>query len=177
MASRKMHIFAGTLFWGIFLGIFYALDFVGFIDLQLAGDLAGLELHSIWIVLSFMATHFGAQLPDYDIIWKKILPHRNIVTHSLLLPAIICIPLYTVNTYSNFLIPIYAFYLIGHASHLFMDLRPESWKGSALIHLFWVNEAGRKTLPAKASRLFLLINGLLIISAGIILLYFFQLWV
>jgi hypothetical protein len=58
-----------------------------------------------------------------------------------------------------------------------MDLRPESWKGSALIHLFWVNEAGRKTLPPKASKLFLFLNGLIILIAGIILLYFFQLWV
>jgi hypothetical protein len=177
MASRKMHLVAGTLFWGIFLGIFYALDFIGFIDLNLAVGLEGLQLHSIWIVLSFMTAHFGAQLPDYDIIWKKALPHRNILTHSVILPAIVCIPLYTVNDATNFLVPIYAFYLIGHASHLFFDLRPESWKGSALIHIFWVNEDGRKTLPAKASRMFLLINGIVILAAGIIMLYFFQLWV
>ena len=177
MASRKMHLFAGTLFWGIFIGIFYALDYIGFIDLGLSGSLTNLEFHSLWIVLSFMVTHFGAQLPDYDVIWNKILPHRNIVTHSVLLPIIVCIPLYAVKPETNFLVPIYAFYLIGHASHLFMDLRPKSWKGSALVHIFWVNEAGRRTLPPKASKLFLFLNGLIIIVAGIILLYFFQLWI
>ncbi|TET80537.1 MAG: hypothetical protein E3J43_02080, partial [Candidatus Heimdallarchaeota archaeon] len=71
MASRRMHLFAGTLFWGIFIGIFYALDYIGFIDLGLSGSLTNLEFHSLWIVLSFMVTHFGAQLPDYDIIWNK----------------------------------------------------------------------------------------------------------
>jgi len=181
MASRRMHLFAGTLFWGIFIGIFYALDYTGFIDLELSGGLTNLEFHSLWIVLSFMVTHFGAQLPDYDLLWDKILPHRNIVTHSVLLPVIVCIPLYTINyavkPETILLVPIYAFYLIGHASHLFMDLRPKSWKGSALVHIFWVNENGRKTLPPIASKLFLLINGLIIMVAGIILLYFFQLWV
>ena len=133
------------------------------IDLGLTGGLEDLEFHGIWIVLSFMVTHFGAQLPDYDLIWEKLLPHRNIITHSVFLPLLICIPLYFVSAATKFLVPIYAFYLIGHASHLFLDLRPKSWKGAALIHLFWVNDDGRKTFTAKASKLFLLINGIIVI--------------
>ena len=94
MASRRTHLFAGTLFWVVFLGIFYALDYyAGWIDLGLTGDLTDFEFHGIWIVLSFMVTHFGAQLPDYDLIWEKFLPHRNIITHSIFLPLIVCIPL------------------------------------------------------------------------------------
>ena len=177
MASRRVHLFGGTIFWAFFLGIFYVLDiYWNFIDLGLSGGLTDFEKHSMWIILSFMVTHFGAQLPDYDLIWAKVLPHRNILTHSIFLPLVICLPLFWVKPETEFLVPIYAFYLIGHASHLFLDLRPESWKGSALIHLFWVNDEGRKTFPKKASRLFILINGIIILAAGIILLYFFQLW-
>lgn len=177
MASRRVHLFGGTLFWVFFLGIFYFLDMNNWIDLGLTGGLEDLEFHGIWIVLSFMVTHFGAQLPDYDLIWDKLLPHRNIITHSVFLPLLICIPLYFVSAATKFLVPIYAFYLIGHASHLFLDLRPKSWKGAALIHLFWVNDDGRKTFTAKASKLFLLINGIIVLVAGIILLYFFQAWI
>ncbi len=174
MANRRMHLFAGTLFWGISIGIFFALDLkTSYINLGLNDNLT---LHSMWIILSFIATHFGAQLPDYDLLWDKILPHRNIITHSVFLPIIICLPIIWVQPETKFLVPIFAFYLIGHASHLFFDMRPEAWKGSALIHIFWVNEAGRKTLPEKASKMFLLINGILIMVAGIILLYFFQSW-
>jgi len=122
-----MHLFAGTLFWGIFLGIFYALDLMTtWIDLGLSAGLDGLELHSLWIVLSFIACHFGAQLPDYDLIWEKILPHRNVVTHSFFLPLVICTPIFFVSFETKFLVPIFAFYLLGHASHLFFDLRPKS---------------------------------------------------
>ncbi|MCE7741681.1 MAG: hypothetical protein GOP50_04425, partial [Candidatus Heimdallarchaeota archaeon] len=53
----------------------------------------------------------------------------------------------------------------------------KEWKGTALVHIFWVNDDGRKTMPPKVSRIFLLVNGLVILAAGIILLYFFQLWI
>jgi hypothetical protein len=175
LASRRIHLFGGTLFWGVFLGIFYALDVnTNLIDINFINS-GG--FHGLWIVLSFMVTHFGAQLPDYDLIWDKVLPHRNVLTHSVFLPLLLCIPLYWVNSSTLFLVPIYAFYLIGHASHLFFDLRPKSWKGTALIHIFWVNDDGRKTFPAKSSKLFLLINGIIVLVAGIILLYFFQAWI
>ena len=178
MASRKTHLFGGTLFWGLAIGIFYALDLkTSFIDLGLSGTIPDLEFHSLWIVLSFMACHFGAQLPDYDLLWDKILPHRNVITHSFFLPLVISIPIFFVQESTQFLVPIYAFYHIGHASHLFLDLKPKDWKGTALVHIFWANENGRKTMPPKVSRLFLLINGLIVLSAGIILLYFFQLWI
>ncbi len=178
LASRRIHLFAGTLFWAVFLGIFYVLDLkTTWIDLGLTGDLSDLEFHALWIVLSFMTTHFGAQLPDYDLIWERILPHRNVLTHSIFLPILICLPLIGVTPATKFLVPIYAFYLIGHASHLFFDLNPKSWKGTALIHIFWVNDDGRKTFPEKSSKLFLLINGIIVLVAGIILLYFFQAWI
>jgi len=181
MANRKTHLLGGTLFWGIFIGIFYALDLMtNLIDWGGSSIIDGLELHAIWIVISFMACHFGAQLPDYDLLWKKILPHRNVITHSFFLPLVLSIPLFFLADMGEvglFLVPIYAFYHIGYASHLFLDLKPEDWKGTALIHIFWVNEDGRKTMPPKVSRMFLLINGLIILAAGIILLYFFQLWI
>ena len=96
---------------------------------------------------------------------------------TMLLPLIISIPIFFVQEATQFLVPIYAFYHIGHASHLFLDLKPKEWKGSALVHIFWVNEEGRKTMSPKVSRMFLLVNGVIILAAGIILMYFFQRWI
>jgi len=179
LANRKIHLIGGTLFWGAFLGIFYALErYTNLINLEIT-TLSGLEVHSVWIVLSFMACHFGAQLPDYDLLWDKFLPHRNVITHSFFLPLVISIPLFFIRNMGEvvfFLVPIYAFYHIGHASHLFLDLKPKSWEGTALVHIFWINDEGRKTMPPKVSRMFLLVNGLIILAAGIILLYFFNSW-
>ena len=177
MANRKIHLIVATLFWGAFIGVFYAVALnTAFINL---GTLDILKYNSLWIVLSFIACHFGAQLPDYDLLWDKLLPHRNVITHSLLLPLIISLPIFFVYEHPEFifLVPIYAFYQIGHGSHLIADLWPEEWKGPALVHIFWINEDGKKTMSPKASRLFLLINGIIILAAGIILLYFFQRWI
>ena len=166
---RKGHLIGATLFWGVAIAIYYVLyEYTNLIDFA--------TTHSIWIVLSFMACHFGAQLPDYDIIWKKFLPHRNVLTHSIFLPVLICLPLYFVNSGTKFLVPIFAMYLIGHGSHLFLDLNPDEWTGAALIHIYWRNSDGRKTMKAGASKLFLFFNGLVILVAGVLLLYFFYLW-
>ncbi|MBA7515871.1 hypothetical protein ES705_07916 [subsurface metagenome] len=161
--NRKAHIIGGALFWAIVIGFYYWF-----------GEL--LTEYSIWIMLSFFSSQFGAQLPDYDILWKKALPHRNILTHSFILPALLTIPIYFITTEMVFLLPIFALYLIGHASHLFLDLFPKGWEGSALVHLWWRNEKGRKTMNGTASFMFLLTNGLIILAGGIIFLFFFAQW-
>jgi len=168
--NRKGHLIGGTLFWGVAISLYYVLA-----KFTLVTDFA--SKHGMWIVLSFLACHFGAQLPDYDIIWKKLLPHRNVVTHSFFLPLLICLPIFWITNPMIFLTPIFAMYLIGHASHLFLDLNPEKWEGTALIHVYWRNSDGRKTLTPWKSRLFLLSNGILILAAGVILLYFFNAWI
>ena len=165
---RKGHLIGATLFWAVAIAVYYIL-----------GNYTALyftEKHSIWIILSFLTCHFGAQLPDYDIIWKKILPHRNVITHSFFLPVLICLPLIFVNTQTKFLVPIFAMYLIGHASHLFLDLNPEEWAGTALIYIYWRNANGNKKMSPTASKLFLFFNGLAILVAGVLLLYFFYQW-
>ena len=170
---RKGHLLGATLAWVITIVLYY---FFSGIDFTIIG-----VKYSVWMILSFFACHFGAQLPDYDILWKKILPHRNVLTHSFILPILFTLPVILTRTDLTdemvFLVPIFAMYLIGHASHLFLDLNPEKWEGSALVHVFWRNEKGRKTMPAAVSFIFLLTNGLLILAEGIILLFFFSRWV
>ncbi|MHA2357855.1 MAG: hypothetical protein ACXABK_03700 [Candidatus Heimdallarchaeaceae archaeon] len=168
---RKGHLIGATIFWSIAIALYYLLFRYTAIDFVFD--------HSLWIILSFMVLHFGAQLPDYDVIWKRALPHRNVLTHSFILPLLLCLPVFFVGNIASTevqdaLIPIYAMYLIGHASHLFLDLKPEKWEGTALIHIWWKNVEGKKTIPKKGSRLFIFLNGLIIIQAGIFLLYFYS---
>lgn len=165
---RKGHLIGATLFWAVSIAVYYILG--NYTPLYFT------EKHSIWIVLSLLACHFGAQLPDYDIIWQKFLPHRNVITHSFFLPLLICLPLFFVTSETKFLVPIFAMYLIGHASHLFLDLNPDEWTGAALVHIYWRNPEGNKTMSPTVSKLFLFFNGIIILAAGIILLYFFYKW-
>ncbi|MHA1223592.1 MAG: metal-dependent hydrolase [Candidatus Heimdallarchaeaceae archaeon] len=166
---RKGHLIGATIFWLVAIVLYYVL-----------GNYTALSFtskHSMWIVLSFLVCHFGAQLPDYDLLTEKFLPHRNVITHSVFLPLLICIPIFFVNSETKYLVPIFAMYLVGHTSHLFLDLFPKKWEGTALIHIWWRNEEGKKTFSSKASRNFLVFNGLIIMVAGIILLYFFNSWI
>jgi hypothetical protein len=171
--NRKGHLLGATSAWTVTIVLYYFFSGIDFASIDVK--------HSVWMILSFFACHFGAQLPDYDVLWKKILPHRNVITHSFILPILFTLPVYLTRTDLIgdfvFLVPIFAMYLVGHASHLFLDLMPESWEGTALIHIFWRNENGRKTMPKASSFLFLLINGLIILAGGIILLFFFSRWV
>ncbi|MEE9410224.1 MAG: hypothetical protein V3V41_04790 [Candidatus Heimdallarchaeota archaeon] len=167
---RKGHLIGATFSWAVAISVYYVLaKFTAVTDFA--------SRHGMWIVLSFLACHFGAQLPDYDVIWKKLLPHRNVVTHSLFLPLLICLPIFFITDEMIFLTPIFAMYLIGQASHLFLDLNPEKWAGTALIHIYWRNSDGRKTLSKANSQFFLILNGMIILAAGVILLYFFNAWI
>jgi len=139
-------------------------------------SLSGIN-HSMWIVISFLACQAGAIMPDYDIIWKKIMPHRFLLTHSIILPGILCIPLVTVEERTTFLVPVYAFFLIGYSSHLLGDLMPKAWMGSALISIPWKNKEGKKKMPPKVSFLFLLMNGLILLGAAVVIMFFFEKWI
>ena len=163
--DRKAHIIGGIVTWAIGLIVAYFL-----IDLDIKNT-------AMWIMLTLFVAQFGAQLPDYDVLTKKFLPHRNVVTHSIFLPAVFVIPIYFVTDATNMLLPIYAFFLFGFASHLILDLHVKGWVGSACIHIFWKNREGSKSMSGTKSFLFLLFNGIILIGAGIVIMYFFNVWV
>ena len=127
MASRKVHIAGGTALWVILFTTYY------FVVEQIS-----LQQNGMWIMMTFLLVQLGAQMPDYDIIWNKIFPHRNIITHSIILPSLVCIPITFITTETMIYLPLYGFFIIGYASHLFLDLRPKKWHGSSCIRFYWL---------------------------------------
>lgn len=163
--NRKSHIVGGFVTWSIALLISYFI-----FDLPM-------KTNSMWILLSLFICQFGSQMPDYDVIWKKILPHRNIITHSFFLPAISVLPIYFVVDSTNMLLPLYAFFLFGYASHLILDLHVKGWMGTACIRVFWKNKNGSKSMNGTKSFIWLLTNGLILIAGGIIIMFYFNVWI
>lgn len=163
--NRKSHIIAGTVTWLVAMVLTYFL-----IDLPL-------KTNSMWIMLSFFVCQFGCSLPDYDLLTKKFLPHRNVITHSVFLPAIAVLPIYFVINETNMLLPLYAFFLFGYASHLILDLNVKGWMGTSCIRIFWRNREGTKSMGGTKSFIWLLINGLILIGGGIVIIFFFNVWV
>ena len=164
MTNRKNHIIGGTIFWVIILLVYF---FVGNVSTH---------KDAMWVVMSLLVVQIGAMLPDYDLLSNKFLPHRNIFTHSIILPTLLTLPIYFIRDETNTLLPLYAFFLIGYGSHLLLDMKPKGWQGSARIHLWWKNPKGNKQMGSKRSAVWILINGLILIAAGIVFLYFYQLW-
>jgi len=162
--NRKSHIIGGFVTWAIAMIASYFL-----IELPM-------KTNSLWIMLSLFICQFGSQMPDYDIIWNKFLPHRNVITHSLFLPALSILPIYFVTDETNALLPLYAFFLFGYASHLFLDLYVKGWVGSACIRVFWRNADGSRSMGGTKSFLWLFFNGLILVAGGIVIMFFFNLW-
>ncbi|UJG39718.1 MAG: hypothetical protein K9W45_07560 [Candidatus Heimdallarchaeum aukensis] len=195
--NRKNHIIGGFFFWVVTIIILYFVEK----DLFASWD------NSLWIVISALICIIGAEFPDFDIIWKEVFHHRYFLTHSAILPAILTLPVIAVSERTNFLLPVFGFFLIGNASHLLLDLFP-SWKeekdgkikddahamawlttglsgrelysklkGTYLIHFYPFSIKGKNTLNKKATRTWFVVNALLMISWAIILLFFFGYWV
>ncbi len=196
--KRKNHLIGGFTSWVITIVILLLLEK----DLVTGGwD------NSLWIVLSLLACLIGAEIPDFDIIWKGVFHHRHFFTHSIILPGLLSITVINVTSRTNFLLPVYGLFLIGSASHLLLDLFP-SWKedrdgkiidssstmewietgltgkqlysaltGTYLIHFYPFKIKGKNTLNKHGTRTWLVINALLLIAWAIILLFFFGHWV
>jgi len=101
---------------------------------------------TIQIIIGLIAILVGFKLPDIDLaplLWR----HRSAWTHgpfwAYLLPLV---PFPWWGLY----IPLGA--LLGITIHLFADLRPKAWKGSALVNLFPI----RRTFSPGMSFLWLL---------------------
>ncbi|MFQ5833782.1 MAG: metal-dependent hydrolase [Candidatus Thorarchaeota archaeon] len=139
----------------------------------------------------------GALMPDWDIPFLGISRHRNIVFHSVILPflavllTLINVAQSIASTYSLAIgahIEFYvtALFLIGYASHLYLDIFPSD---ANALELVWrtvdvTSEAptGLKPLgPIKISkknaRMWLVSNAtlLVLVAAGLMGLYFYNL--
>ncbi len=81
----------------------------------------------------------GSWFPDIDLKMKAVLPHRSVVTHGFLIPALLLIG--TVLTGLEWAKLFVAGFSAGVALHLAFDLFPQNWKGLALIYVpkigFW----------------------------------------
>ncbi len=196
--NRKSHIIGGFVIWafGMLLLIWQRKPLVT----------SGTD-NVLWIVLSLLTCLLGAEMADFDLLWKSFLRHRNILTHSIILPGILIIPVFFVQDRTNFLLPAYGSFLLGYASHLLLDLFP-SWKedkygriteaqeamtwlvtgvtgkelytvlrGTYLVHLPWYTKSQRRTLNLKASRIWFVANALILIGFAIIIMLFFDKWV
>jgi len=166
MASRKVHIVGASILWLIMFIIYY------FTVEQLS-----LQNNAMWIMMTFLLVQLGAQVPDYDIIWNKVLPHRNILTHSIFLPSLVCIPIAFITTETMAYLPLYGFFIIGYASHLLLDLRPKKWHGTSCIRFYWLKGERHRTMGKYQSMFWILINGTILMTFGILLMFLFYKWI
>lgn len=122
------------------------------------------------VVASLMISFFyiGFKFPDIDLKFKSI-GHRSIITHSPLLPLMLFILHET-----NMLWLVYAkkyditrYFIIGLslgiALHLLYDLRPKSFKGTALIKFPYI----KKGLTVNQSIYFMLISVIILLLISI----------
>lgn len=100
---------------------------------------------SATVVLALVLIHAGTTIPDTDQ-WLPLLGHRSIVTHSMLIPALVVLRWAMVG----------GMLAGGFAIHLAADLLSRKWVGYALVKL---PVAG--SLGATGSQLFLAVNALL----------------
>lgn len=118
------------------------------------------------LMISFF--YIGSKFPDIDLKFKSI-GHRSIITHSPLLPLILFILHET-----NMLWLVYAkkyditrYFIIGLslgiALHLLYDLRPKSFKGTALIKFPYM----KKGLTVNQSIYFMLISVIILLLISI----------
>jgi hypothetical protein len=88
----------------------------------------GIIIDIPWIVLGFGLSMFGAELPDYDQLADRLLNHRDVITHSALIPVMLYIVVALFSPHIT-IAPLLFLVLLGHASHMFLDLFPV-WQGS-----------------------------------------------
>ncbi|MHA1303051.1 MAG: metal-dependent hydrolase [Candidatus Heimdallarchaeaceae archaeon] len=194
--NRKNHLIGGFSVWIITIFILYFIE---------RGFFNGWD-NALWIVISLLCCLIGAELPDFDIIWKDVLHHRHFLTHSIILPGLLSLTVIAVSNRTNFLLPVYGLFLIGNASHLILDLFP-SWKedkdgkitdsnhvlawlspsltgkklysalkGTYLIHFNPFKIKGKATINKTATRAWFVVNALLMVVWAVILLFFFGYW-
>lgn len=173
MSSRKVHLGGALTLWLIAFLTYY---FIGgmYIDISL-------QKNALWIGLSIWMAAMGGIMPDWDLLWQKVIPHRNILTHTIITPLLICSPLFALIAPSLreggiVFLPLYACFLLGYSTHLFLDLiATKKWKGTACIRYYWLKGERHRTMGKHLSKFTLLINGLILLAASITTMFIY-LW-
>jgi hypothetical protein len=151
---------------------------------------------NISIFIGAIITMAGAIMPDWDIIFLDISRHRNIIFHSVILPLLITlITLFNVaqNLVSGGVFSagahieyyITALFLLGYASHLYLDIFPSD---ASPIEIIWrafdldkkaptgLKPLGPIKIGKKGARAWLVGNAtiLVLVALGLMGLYFYQ---
>jgi hypothetical protein len=139
----------------------------------------------------------GALVPDWDIIFLGISSHRNLVFHSAILPMLLVLMTlfnvgYSILSASSISVGahveyyITALFLIGYASHLYLDIFPSD---ASPLEILWravdpmekaptgLKPFGPISVSRKNARGWLVGNAtlLLMIAAALMALYFYNL--
>jgi len=120
MANRTWHMAFGFIVYLVFVILFVAYM-----------PIATIYQYIPWILIGFGFSMFGAELPDYDQLADRLFSHRDIVTHSSLIPLAMFIIVRLISPLPPYVTfaPVLFFMFLGHASHMFLDLFPV-WAGA-----------------------------------------------
>lgn len=179
MANRTTHVTVG-----IILGLAYIP--VEFFVISTAFTFSWVYWWLYWLIGLLLAM-LGSEAPDFDALYG-FMSHRDIVSHSAIYPGIIfglCV--WWRLTVNDPIIGCFIPFLIGYASHLFLDyfpniqfrklrdggLRIGEKKGTFLMHVPFIyrDREGktRRTLNVKQTEAWLLINSFLCVAMAVIL--------
>ena len=121
VAAAKYHVLAGFVTFAIFAAAY----FVHFNFFRVEPSLLALLSDYKWITLGLFLSLFGSTLSDYDLLYKYLSPwhHRSVITHSALIPTIALLIYLYPTPLHNYAILVVCF-MLGFASHLFLDYFP-----------------------------------------------------
>ncbi|MFX0107612.1 MAG: metal-dependent hydrolase [Candidatus Hodarchaeota archaeon] len=151
----------------------------------------------ISIFLGGLLTVAGALMPDWDIPFLGISRHRNVIFHSVILPflfvlmTLVNVGLRIISGYSlaigaHFEYYLTALFLLGYASHLYLDIFPSD---ANPLEILWravdvtsdaptgLKPLGPIKISKKNARMWLVGNAtlLVLVAAGLLSLYFYNL--
>jgi hypothetical protein len=153
-------------------------------------------LGNISIFIGALITMTGALMPDWDIPFLGISRHRNIIFHSIILPFLVVLGT-LVNVTARILSStslstgaeveyyITALFLVGYASHLYLDIFPSN---ANPLEILWtavdtdhkaptgLKPLGSLKISQKNARGWLLINATLLVGIALVLfsMYFYD---
>lgn len=185
------------------MGAIGAMIFVTFCIGSLGGTvvyqwLSGIPfIGDVSIFIGTLITMSGALMPDWDIPFLGISRHRNVIFHSIILPLIVVlmtlinvaqsiVSSFSLSVGAHMEYYITALFLIGYASHLYLDIFPSD---ANPLEIVWrsidetskaptgLKPLGPIKISQKNARMWLVGNAtlLLLIAAGLLGLYFYNL--
>jgi len=174
MSSRKVHLSTALGLWLVAFLIYY---FVGGLYVEIS-----LQQNALWIGLSIWMSALGGILPDWDLLWQRIVPHRHILTHTIITPLIICSPLFALIAPSlreggMVFLPLYSCFLLGYSSHLLLDLvGTRKWVGGATIKYYRIKGERHRAFGKHLSKFILFTNGLILLTISVVSMFIY-LWI